>query len=214
MQRKHSVSVVWHPQFAPSLCLPWTLSSCDANRPQQEPQVLNAAERGRPSLQCAAISPPAKQGQQHTLPQPVGLPGSQGPNCLLWHASLFPPFFKCMPKITLSPSEYHFLIFYWRSLVFWHYQNNKTIYFHHSGFFFFILFGVFFFSLKRYFIHVIERFEQKKRATDQETTWVSLPSYSPANPVKFLRAQPLPGYFQRNCSNHTRTMGKFVLLKE
>lgn len=154
--------MVWHPQFAPSLCLPRTLSSCDANRPQQEPQVLSATERGRPSLQCAAISPPAKQGQQHTRPQPGGLPGSQGANCLLWHASLFPPFFKCTPKITLSPSEYHFLIFYWRSFGFWHYQNNKTIYFHHYGGFFYS-FWWFFFFLWRDILSMWQKDLNKKR---------------------------------------------------
>lgn len=32
--------------------------------------------------------------------------------------------------------------------------------------------------------------------------------------LTFLMAQPLPGYFQTDCNNCTRTMGKFVLLKE
>lgn len=173
--------MVWHPQFAPSLCLPRTLSSCDANRPQQEPQVLSATERGRPSLQCAAISPPAKQGQQHTRPQPGGLPGSQGANCLLWHASLFPPFFKCMPKITLSPSEYYFLIFYWRSFGFWHYQNNKTTYFHHYGVFF-ILFGVFFFFYEEIFYPC-----DRKIWTKKESHW---PRDHLSIPTLLLPCQP------------------------
>lgn len=69
--------------------------------------------------------------------------------------------------------------------------------------------GILFGFLQRSFVHVTERWEQK-RATTQEPTWLSLPSYSSANPVKFLTAQPLPGYFQWN---PTRTMGSLFYSK-
>lgn len=161
---------------------------------------------------CAAISLPPKLGWRHVGPQPGG-PKLPALGCFS-----FSPSFKCVLVYTSNAKNKtfmqqipfsHLLLMIF---IFWHSQNNTTAYFHHYRVF--LYFVLFFSSMKkRNLVHLTERFAQK-RAIDQESTWVSLPSYSSANPEKFLRAQPLPGYFQRNYSNHTRTMGEFVLLKE